>query len=311
MITIQKLQKFLTERPALSVAQIEKESGMPARTLHRSLSTKSQVPENHLANLEAVLINYGYSDIQKAVIISFVNHKGGVGKTTTTINVGKALSLMGNKVLLIDMDSQGNLSQCFGFHLPEKQVINALLDGICLPIEQITETLFLSPSTILMEDRQGEFSNVVGAERRLLLKIKEIENNFDFILIDCPPSLGICTLSALTASNFCVIPIQPEASAYHGVDNLFKKINEIQTYSNSGLRVKGIVFTMVLKQNLHREIMEQIREKYKHFKVFSTMIDNIKYVRESQAMEQDLFTYNAESISWKQYKDFTNELLTT
>ncbi len=311
MITQGKIERFFQTRTGLNISQIEKESGMPARTLHRAFQEKKTIPNKYLPALESVLRQYGYSDalFEKATIVSVVNHKGGVGKTTTTINVGKALSLMGNRVLLIDMDSQGNLSQCYGIHQPSEQIINALLDDEPLPIVEISNNLHLSPSDITMADRESEFSSAVGAERRLALKIQEIEKNYDYILIDCPPSLGICTISSLVASNQCLIPIQPEASAFHGVDNLFKRIKQVQTYSNPNLRIKGIVFTMVLNQNIHKALMEQIREKYSNFNVCKSLIDNSKYLRESQVMQQDIFTYNPKSLPSEQYNNLAKELI--
>jgi chromosome partitioning protein len=311
MITQELIRKFFRTKPALNISQIEKETGMPSRTLHRALAEEKPIPNKYLQILEEVLRNYGYVEtlFDKATVISIVNHKGGVGKTTTTINLGKALSLMGNRVLLIDMDSQGNLSQCFGIHQPESQVIDSLLDETPLPIITLSENLFLSPSDITMADRETEFSSVVGSERRLSLKIHELEKQFDYVLIDCPPSLSICTISSLVASNFCLIPIQPEASAFHGVDNLFKRIKQVQTYSNPNLRVKGIVFTMVMNQNVHKGLMEEIKEKYSYFNVCKTSIENSKYIRESQVMQQDLHTYNPKSLPWEQYVNLANEII--
>lgn len=313
MLTIEQVKKFFRLKPAINVSQIEKECGMPARTLHRALAENKPIPTKYNSILEESLRQYGYTEsiFEKAVVISIVNHKGGVGKTTTTINVGKALSLKGNKVLVIDMDSQGNLSQCFGIHQPEMQVIDSLLDETALPILPVADNLYISPSDIRMADRETELNSAVGAERRLALKIHEIAKDFDYILIDCPPSLSICTISSLVASNYCIIPIQPEASAFHGVDNLFKRIKQVQTFSNPALRVKGIVFTMVLNQNVHKGLMDQIREKYSFFNVYKSVIESSKYIRESQVMQQDLYSYNAKSSSWEQYNNLANEIMTT
>lgn len=313
MITIEQVRKFFRLKSAINVSQIEKDCGMPARTLHRALAENKSIPSKYNATLEENLRQYGYTEslFENASIISIVNHKGGVGKTTTTINVGKALSLMNNRVLLIDMDSQGNLSQCFGIHQPETQVIDALLDDTPLPIQQVTENLYISPSDIRMADRETELTSAVGAERRLAHKIYEVIKDFDYILIDCPPSLGICTISSLVASNSCIIPIQPEASAFHGVDNLFKRIKQVQTFSNPSLRVRGIVFTMVLNQNVHKGLIDQIREKYSFFNVYKSVIESSKYIRESQVMQQDLHTYNAKSPSWEQYNNLATEIMTS
>eukprot|EP01137_Pigoraptor_chileana_P018214 Opistho-2@77354 len=129
MLSHDKTILFLRKNPALSVSILEKEAGLPASTLSKALNGDRILNTKHLNALYPILIKYGYNEVQhnKARIISIVNHKGGVGKTTTTINLGRALNKLGFKVLLVDMDSQGNLSQALGIDNPEKQVVNALL----------------------------------------------------------------------------------------------------------------------------------------------------------------------------------------
>lgn len=313
MITQEKLIRFLRSKPALNLSQIEKESGIPSKTLHKALSDQKDIPAKHLPSLDQAVRKYGYIDalFDKARIISIVNHKGGVGKTTTTINVGKALSLLGNKVLLVDMDSQGNLSQCFGIHAPEEQIIDALLSNTPLPMLKITDHLFLTPSDIRMAYRESELANSIGADRRLSLKLEEAREKFDYILIDCPPSLGICTTCSLVASNYCVVPIQPEASAYHGVESLFNRIAEVRTYINPTLTVKGIVFTMVHKnQSVHKSMMTHIRDSYRNFHIYTAVIEVSTTIKQSQVAKEDLFSYSPKSSSWEQYNQLATEIMT-
>ncbi len=313
MINQEKLVRFLRSKPALNLSQIEKEAGIPSKTLHKALSDQKNIPAKHLPALDEAVRKYGYSEalFDKAKVISIVNHKGGVGKTTTTINVGKALSLLGNKVLLVDMDSQGNLSQCFGIHDPDKQVIDALLTGSDLPMVEISSNLFLSPSDIRMAYRESELANSIGADRRLALKLEDERDKFDYILIDCPPSLGICTTCSLVASNYCVVPIQPEASAYHGVESLFNRIAEVRKYINPTLSVKGIVFTMVHKnQSIHKSMMSHIRDTYRNFPIYEAIIEVSTIIKQSQVAKEDLYTYSNKSVSWQQYHHLATEIMT-
>lgn len=313
MLTHDKLVKFLRAKPAINLSQIEKEAGIPSKTLHKALTNQKDVPSKHLPALDEALRQYGYTEnlFDKATVISIVNHKGGVGKTTTTINMGKALSLLGNKVLLVDMDSQGNLSQCFGVHEPAEQVIDALLGNAPLPMIEISEKLYLSPSDIRMAYKESELANAIGADRRLTVKLEDARSNFDYILIDCPPSLGICTTCSLVASNYCVVPIQPEASAYHGVESLFNRIAEVRMYINPALTVKGIVFTMVHKnQSVHKSMMTHIRDTYRNFHIYEAVIEVSTVIKQSQVAKEDLFSYAPKSTSWQQYNQLATEIMT-
>ena len=313
MLTHEKLVRFLRAKPALNLSQIEKEAGIPSKTLHKALTNQKDVPAKHLPALDEALRQYGYSEnlFDKATVISIVNHKGGVGKTTTTINVGKALSLLGNKVLLVDMDSQGNLSQCFGVHEPTEQVIDSLLGHVPLPMISISDNLYLTPSDIRMAYKESELANAIGADRRLTVKLEEARSHFDYILIDCPPSLGICTTCSLVASNSCLVPIQPEASAYHGVESLFNRIAEVRTYINPTLTVRGIVFTMVHKnQSVHKSMIAHIRDAYRNFHIYNAIIEVSTVIKQSQVAKEDLFTYAPKSASWQQYHQLATELMT-
>lgn len=300
---------FLEGSP-LSISNIEKEAGIPAKTIAKAISTGKEIPEKHIPAIISVLRKYGYTG-DKATVISIVNNKGGVGKTTTTINLGKALAMIGYKVLLVDMDAQGNLSQCYNISVGDYQVIDSILDRkplLIFPIEN-DENLFLAPSDIRMSYREPELISAIGSDRRLIVALTDYKNDYDYILIDCPPANNIITTNCLVAADCCMIPIQPEASAYFGVENLLNRIKEIRDFANPKLFVKGIVFTLVQKnQRVHKELMEHIKETLKGYTIFETYIELNTTIKQSQVVKKDIFTYSANSKPAEQYMSLAKEI---
>ncbi|KAA6439928.1 DUF853 family protein [Dyadobacter flavalbus] len=314
MVTSEKIVAFIRSRDGLNVSKIEKDAKVPAKTIAKAMiADPIEIPSKHLEAIEAALAKYGYSDEQRkknANIISVVNHKGGVGKTTTVINLAKALSLEGFKVLMVDMDGQGNLSQCFNIGEPKEQVIDSLLGRTPLPVLRIDENLFLTPSDIRLAEKEKDLVSAVGAETRLSRKLDALKGDYDYILIDCPPSLNILTTSSLIASASCIVPIQPEASAYHGVNNLITLISEIREHSNTNLSLKGFVFTMVDKRTkIHSNMMDYIKESFKGIHTFETVITQSTAIKESQVAKEDLFKYSPQSAPWNQYVSLAKELI--
>lgn len=312
MISPEKVLKFIKQKSALNLTQLEKEANLPKKTLHKALQGTLSLNEKHCNLLEPILRDYGYADelFSKAKIISMVNHKGGVGKTTSTINLGKALAISGFKVLLVDFDSQGNTSQCFGVYTPEEQVIDAILDNKELPIIEIADNFYLSPSNIKMAYRETDLVNSIGNEKRLRNKLNEISDKFDFILIDCPPALNIFTTNALVASDMCIVPLQPEAYAFYGVENLFNRIYEIRQHVNNTLVVKGILFTMVSNTLVHKNMIDFVKEQYKHIPVFNVSIERATIIQQSQVAQKDLLSYAPKSAPAMQYMELAKEFIT-
>ncbi|GAB2621321.1 ParA family protein [Emticicia sediminis] len=312
MISPEKVLKFIKQKSALNLTQLEKEANLPKKTLHKALQGTLTLNEKHCNLLEPILRDYGYADelFSKAKIISMVNHKGGVGKTTSTINLGKALAISGFKVLLVDFDSQGNTSQCFGVYTPEEQVIDAILDNKELPIIEIADNFYLSPSNIKMAYRETDLVNSIGNEKRLRNKLNEISDKFDFILIDCPPALNIFTTNALVASDMCIVPLQPEAYAFYGVENLFNRIYEIRQHVNNTLVVKGILFTMVSNTLVHKQMIDFVKEQYKHIPVFNVSIERATIIQQSQVAQKDLLSYAPKSAPAMQYMELAKEFIT-
>ncbi|RYC67063.1 MULTISPECIES: ParA family protein [Spirosoma] len=308
MITHEQAVQFLRRNPALSASVLEKEAGLPASTLLKAVAGDRVLNVKHLGALFPVLIRYGYQNQPKARVISVVNHKGGVGKTTTTLNLGRALSRMNYRVLLIDMDSQGNLSQALGVDEPEKQVKHALLDNEPLPILNIGERYDLSPSDLELAYADLELVQVVGGVNQLRNAISPLRSEYDYILIDCPPALNIFTNSALVASQSCLVTLQPEVSALKGINSLIDRITQVRDRINHELTVEGIVLTMVDRRlKLHRDMIEYVHTNLSNFRIFKTEIRLNVSLKESQVAQRDVFTYAKESHGAQDYLKLAHE----
>ena len=314
MLSHEKTILFLRRNPALSISILEKEAGLPNSTLAKALCGDRILNSKHLNALYPIFIKYGYNDSQykKARVISIVNHKGGVGKTTTTINLGKALVNLGFKVLLVDMDSQGNLSQSLGIDNPEKQVVNALLKNEDLPVVIIGENYHLSPSDLELAYADLELVQAVGGVNQLKNKLNPLRELYDYILIDCPPALNIFTNSALVASNGCLVTLQPEVSAMKGVNNLFERISQVRERINPELVVEGIVLTMVDKRlKVHRDMIEYVNQSLNNFKIYSTQIRINVALKESQISQINIFDYDNNSNGATDYLSLAKEFCST
>lgn len=311
MISQEEVTRFFKQNPALSLSVIEKEAGLSSSTLTKALNNTRSLNEKHLSALYPILVKYGYKEFssKKARVISVVNHKGGVGKTTTTLNLGKSLSMLGYKVLLIDMDSQGNLSQALGIDEPEKQVAQALLGKGPLPIVNIAPCLDLAPSDLELAYADLELVNVVGGVNQLRNLLSPLRSIYDFIFIDCPPALNIFTNSALVASTSCLITLQPEASAMKGVNNLFERISQVRDRINHELTIDGVLLTMVDKRlNVHRDMIQYIQTKLANIRVYSTEIRMNVALKESQVAQIDIFSYGPNTNGAHDYKKLALEI---
>lgn len=310
MLSHDKSILFLRRNPALSISILEKEAGLPNSTLAKALGGDRILNAKHLNALYPILVKYGYNESQykKARVISIVNHKGGVGKTTTTINLGKALVKLGFKVLLVDMDSQGNLSQSLGIDNPEKQVVNALLKNEDLPVVVISENYHLSPSDLELAYADLELVQAVGGVNQLKNKLNPLRELYDYILIDCPPALNIFTNSALVASNGCLVTLQPEVSAMKGVNNLFERISQVRERINPELVVEGVVLTMVDKRlKVHRDMIEYVNQSLNNFKIYNTQIRINVALKESQISQINIFDYDNNSNGATDYLNLAKE----
>ncbi len=311
-ITHENVVDFLNKKAALSFSVIEKEAGLPGSTLAKAIAGTRRLNDRHLTLLEPVLMGYGLNKhlLRKARVISIVNHKGGVGKTTTTINFGRALSLLGHRVLVIDMDSQGNLSQSLGIDNPANQLYESLVHNNSLPILAIADEFDLVPSNLELAKYERDLTHSPSGSLRLRTALAPILDQYDFILIDCPPALNIFTNSALIASTSALVVLEPETSAVKGVNNLFELIEEIRQFFNERLAIDGILLTRVDRRLvIHKDVTQTVRRDLAAFNVFKTEIRLNAALKESQYAQQDIFQYNATSPGAQDYKQLATEFL--
>ena len=242
-------------------------------------------------------------------VISVANHKGGVGKTTTTVNLAAGLAYAGNKVLMIDLDPQANATCSLGLPKQERSIYQVLMfqDDIQKSIKQLAENIDILPSSIHLAG--FEKNSEVGKEFILQESLNTIKSQYDYILIDCPPSLGALTVSSLTASDYVIIPLQPEYLALQGMTEFIKILRTVKTRMNMSLELLGIVITQYDKRKvLHQNIMEHAADKYGEMMFDSKIRGNIA-LAEAQSMGQHIFEYDANSHGAKDYQKLTKEIV--
>ena len=311
MLTHDEVCAFLKKKPTLSHSGLTKEASLPTGTLAKAINGQRKLTESHLRALEPVLAQYGIEEFRnrRATVISIVNHKGGVGKTTTTINLGKGLVNRHQSVLLIDMDSQGNLSQSLGIHNPTKQLFQSLTAGIDMPVLSLSDTYHLVPSDLELSRAEAELIKTPSGVLRFRNALAPLLAKYDYILIDCPPSLNIFTYSALVASTAALVVLEPEASAVKGMYNLLELITDIQESFNPRLKVEGIVMAQVNPQLvLHRELMSKVRENLKGQPFFKTEIRQNVAIAESQYIGKTIFDYKPTSTGATDYQSLADEV---
>lgn len=247
----------------------------------------------------------------QARVMCLSNHKGGVGKTCSTCNIGAGLSRMGKRVLLIDLDPQSNLSLSLGVKNVESGIYQLLTGESSLSqvIYNITENLDIIPSTLDLAGAEIEFSSEAGREVILKESIFESLTKYDYILIDCSPSLGLLTTNALTVSSEVLIPLQAQYLSLQGITKLTSVIDKVQRRLNKSLKIGGIFITQYdARKVLNRDISEAV-EKYFGDSVFQTKIrDNIT-LAEAPGVGKDIFRYNAKSNGALDYESLCKEIL--
>lgn len=247
-------------------------------------------------------------------IISIANQKGGVGKTTTAVNLSAALAKIGKKVLLIDCDSQANATTGLGIDKPS--LVNSLYQGMIgeatvddIIIPTILPKLMMIPANIDLIGFEIEMVAAPGREKKLKELISQIEQPFDYVLIDCPPALSLLTLNAFTASDSVLIPLQSEFYALEGLGQLLNTIKRVKSSYNPGLKITGILLTMYDKRtNLSQNVFEDAKNYFKDL-VFKTKIPRNIKLGEAPSYGLPVIIYDKQSQGSKSYIAFARELL--
>ena len=246
-------------------------------------------------------------------IISLANQKGGVGKTTTTVNLGTILAKRGKKVLLIDADPQGNATSGLGV---EKEVEYSTYDILVNDAkiqdaiqDTIIKNLKVCPANMSLAGAEVELVSMMSREQRLKEKLDEVKDYFDYILIDCPPSLGLITLNAFTASNSVLIPVQCEYFALEGLGQLINTINLVKKHLNKEIQIEGALLTMYdIRTNLSNQVVKEVK-KYFENKVYKTVIPRNVRLSEAPSYGMPITEYDPRSKGAKSYTKFAKEIL--
>lgn len=242
-------------------------------------------------------------------VISISNHKGGVGKTTSAINIGAGLNKLGKKILLIDLDPQANLSQSLGIIEPGKTIYGALRGDYDIEPIEIVKGLDIIPSTLDLSGAEVEMSGEAGREYILRELIDPLRGSYDYILIDNPPSLGLLTINSFTASDEVFIPLQAQYLALQGLTKLIEVVDKIKRRLNKDLKVGGVFITQYDgRKVLNRDVVATIEAHFKD-EVFKTRVrDNIA-LAEAPAQGLDIFRYSPKSYGAEDYLSLSKEIL--
>lgn len=247
-------------------------------------------------------------------IIAITNQKGGVGKTTTSVNLSASLAHLGHKVLLVDLDPQANASTGVGVYKGDAEVtvFDLLVDAIpTIEVIKVTneKNLFLIPSS---QELSGFESMIVGEknrEYRLLPKLKQVKEDFDYIIIDCPPSLGLLTINALAAADSTLIPVQCEYYALEGLTQLLNTIRIVQRRLNRNLSIEGVLLTMLDRRTrLGLDVIKEVKTYFKE-KVFNTIIPRLVRLSEAPSFGKSIIEYDLNSSAAKFYIGLADEVV--
>lgn len=241
-------------------------------------------------------------------VISISNHKGGVGKTTSAINIGAGLNKLGRKVLLIDLDPQANLSQSLGLREYPINIYGAIRGDYPLRPVSLLPGLDIVPSVLDLSGAEIEISGEAGREYILRELIEPLRSSYDYILIDSPPSLGLLTINAFTASEEIFIPLQAQYLALQGLTKILEVVDKVKKRLNKELEVGGVFITQYdSRKVLNRDIVGTIEERFREELLKTKIRDNIA-LAEAPALELDIFRYNPKSYGAEDYLSLAKEI---
>ena len=250
-----------------------------------------------------------------AKILAFANQKGGVGKTTTAVNVAASLGILGKNTLLIDLDPQGNATS--GVGIPKRSLkgtVKDVLSGEMNAKDVILQTnyknLSIIPTNVALSGAEFDLYNDEGSEYNLKDALKSVSDDYDYILIDCPPSLGMLTINAFVASDGIVVPMQAEFYAVEGLSQLITTTKRIKKHYNEDLNITGILITMYNKRLLlSMQVMDELR-KYYPDKLFSTCISRNVKLTEAPGFGKPAYYHDKSSKGAQEYLEIAKELMT-
>ncbi|WP_369412646.1 ParA family protein [Pelosinus baikalensis] len=247
-------------------------------------------------------------------VIAIANQKGGVGKTTTSVNLSACLADLGKKILLVDLDPQGNSTSGFGFDKTKikQSVYDVLVNDV--PIEGVIlqtkiENLMLLPATIQLAGAEIELVSIMSRETKLKRVLDKVKYSYDYVIIDCPPSLGLLTINSLTAANSVLVPIQCEFYALEGLSQLMNTITLVQKNLNPALSLEGVVLTMFdARTNLSIQVVDEVKNHFRH-KVYQTIIPRNVRLSEAPSHGQPITRYDPKSKGAEVYTDLAKEVI--
>jgi len=253
-------------------------------------------------------------------VIALTNQKGGVGKTTTAVNLGVCLSKQGKKVLLVDADAQANLTMSLGYPRPDDlpislaTIMQDIIDDNPFDVQKgilhHSEGVDLLPSNIELSGLEVRLINAISRERVLTTCINEVKKNYDYVLVDCMPSLGMLTINALAAADSVVIPTQPHYLSAKGLELLLRSVSKVRRQINPHLRIDGILMTMVMpRTNISKEVTALVRRAYgQNIKVFDAQIPHSIRAVEATAEGKSIFAYDKGGKVAAAYEQFGKEV---
>lgn len=249
-----------------------------------------------------------------AKVIAIANQKGGVGKTTTAVNLSSCLAFKGKKVVIIDVDPQGNTTSGLGVEKKtiDKSIYDVIINNVNIEdalVKTVIDNLYLCPSNIQLVGAEVELVSVISRETRMKAAIKDIRDKYDFIIIDCPPSLGLLTLNSLTASDTILVPIQCEYYALEGLSQLMNTVDLVQKHLNPELDVEGVVLTMFdARTNLSIQVVEDVKKHFRN-KVYRTIIPRNVRLSEAPSFGLPIILYDPKSKGAECYLELAQEVI--